>query len=177
MLYDLWISMTYLNDVANAHTHTSALSKPIGGSYNSFKARTKRVFCKSSRKPSLISMVPGFHYLTYLTHQSVVTILKLLSDWNRQKYDPSFTITYLYPHISMIVSIYIYIYIVYMVLYSILLGYILQIERWSIVASKPKLQTPSLGQVIGPAIAKGAGQHGAPTCPSVSRAPLGVNKE
>ena len=71
-----------------------------------------------------------------------------------------------------------------MVLYSILLGYILQIERWSIVVSNPKLQTPSLGQVIGPAIAKGAGQHGAPTCPSVSRAPFdfekkrkGVNKE
>lgn len=65
-----------------------------------------------------------------------------------------------------------------MVLYSTLLGYIFQIERWSIVASNPKLQTPSLGQVIGPAIAKGAGQHGAPTCPEGCHGPRkGVNKE
>ena len=42
----------------------------------------------------------------------------------------------------------------------------------------PKLQTPSLGQVIGPAIAKGAGQHGAPTCPEGCHGPRkGVNKE
>ena len=55
------------------HTQMSALSKPIGGAYNAFKARTKRVFCKSSRKP--ISDINGawssLPHLSHISHTSV----------------------------------------------------------------------------------------------------------